>query len=105
MGYERSPAGAERLASRRAALRAQGLRPRTFWLPDMNSDAFKEQAQRDCQAINAMSSRDEDMLFLAAVQYWPEDKIEEIGRPIGTIERTTLIAVDQALLIFLGLAR
>ena len=39
--------GAERVAKRRAALRAQGLRPRTFWLPDPDNEVFKAQAERD----------------------------------------------------------
>ena len=51
MGFEKPLTGAERVARRRAALRAQGLRPRTFWLPDPNSEAFKEQARRDVEAV------------------------------------------------------
>ena len=45
--------GAERVAKRRAALRAQGLRPRTIWVPDRNSPEFKAQAARDVETLNA----------------------------------------------------
>ncbi len=73
MGCETPLTGAERVARRRAALRAQGLRPKTFWLPDTQSEAFHAQAARDVAAINAMRSRDEDIAFAHAIQYWPED--------------------------------
>lgn len=46
MNVERPLTGAERVARRRAALRAQGLRPRTFWLPDTTTAEFKEQARQ-----------------------------------------------------------
>lgn len=38
--------GAERVAKRRAALRAQGLRPKTIWVPDTRTLAFREKALR-----------------------------------------------------------
>ena len=37
--------GAARVAKRRAVLRAQGLRPRTFWLPDPRTASFLEKAE------------------------------------------------------------
>ncbi len=44
--------GAERVARRREALRARGLRPRTFWLPDTQSPEFRERAALACAAID-----------------------------------------------------
>lgn len=41
--------GAQRVAKRRAALRAQGLRPRTIWIPDTRNPDFKERAGRSVQ--------------------------------------------------------
>ncbi len=38
--------GAERVAKRRAALRAQGLRPKTIWVPDTRTLEFKQKALR-----------------------------------------------------------
>lgn len=52
MGYETPLTGAQRVAKRRAALRAQGLRSRTFWLPDTSSDDFQSAATRACAAID-----------------------------------------------------
>ncbi len=49
MGYEKPLTGAERVARRRAALRAQGLRPKTFWLPDVSTPEFRERAERSRQ--------------------------------------------------------
>lgn len=46
MGFETPLTGAERVARRRAALRAQGLRPRTFWVPDTRLPEFQEKARR-----------------------------------------------------------
>jgi hypothetical protein len=33
-------------------MRAKGLRPRTFWLPDPTSSAFREQARRHSEALD-----------------------------------------------------
>ncbi len=52
MNIERPMTGAERVAKRRAALRAQGLRARTFWLPDTSTDAFKTKAAQASAAID-----------------------------------------------------
>lgn len=41
--------GAQRVAKRRAALRAQGLKPVTIWVPDVRSVDFRERAERSCQ--------------------------------------------------------
>jgi DNA-binding LacI/PurR family transcriptional regulator len=49
MGYEKPLTGAERVARRRAALRAQGLKPKTIWVPDVKSTDFRERAERSCQ--------------------------------------------------------
>lgn len=52
VNVQRPLTGAERVAKRRAALRAQGLRPQTFWLPDMTTEAFRAGAARACAAID-----------------------------------------------------
>ena len=68
--------GAERVAKRRAALRAQGLKPRTIWVPDISAEEFRRRAARDVELINAMQSRGEDIAFLEAIQHWPEDEYD-----------------------------
>ena len=68
MGFEKPMTGAERVAKRRAALRAQGLRPRTFWLPDPNNESFKAQAERDVARTWELESHDaEAMAFVEAI--------------------------------------
>lgn len=61
MGMERPMTGAERVAKRRAALRAQGLRPRTFWLPDMTTPEFQAGIARAIAAINTQWDADPEL--------------------------------------------
>ena len=49
MNMQRPLTGAQRVAKRRAALTAQGLKPKTFWLPDVRSEQFQEKARRSCE--------------------------------------------------------
>lgn len=68
MGAELPLTSTERSARRRAELRARGLRPRTFWLPDASSEAFKEQARRDCEYLwRSVSDEAEAMAFADAM--------------------------------------
>ena len=68
MGLEKPLTGAERVAKRRAALRAQGLKPRTFWLPDTRTDEFKEMARKSCERLWALEAEDADsMAFVEAM--------------------------------------
>ena len=64
---------AERVAKRRAALRAQGLTPRTVWLPDRTSLAFQERVRRDTSVINDMRREGDTVAFIDAIQYWPDE--------------------------------
>lgn len=73
MGFEKPLTGAERVARRRAALRAQGLRPRTFWLPVIEPDSFRERIRAQCERLNQRASFEEDMAFIEAIRYWPEE--------------------------------
>lgn len=61
----------ERVARRRQALRAQGLRPRQFWLPDLNDPAVAAELARQVDSINASSG--DDLAFAMAIQYWPPE--------------------------------
>ena len=74
MGAERPLTSTERSARRRASLRAQGLRSRTFWLPDRDDPAFKAQAAAACLAVNQLMAGSDDMAFIDAVRYWPADE-------------------------------
>lgn len=62
--------GAERplTAADEAALRAQGLHPRTFWLPDMSSPDFLAQVRRGCRLIRENDERwGDDMRWVEAM--------------------------------------
>lgn len=63
----------ERVRAHRARLRARGLRPVTFWLPDVNSPEFIDQARRESEAIAASEFEEEDQAFVDAISAWPGD--------------------------------
>jgi len=65
--------GRERVAKRRAALRAEGLRPRQIWVPDVNSPEFKAEARRQSQILARHMAKTDDIAFAEAIQYWPPD--------------------------------
>ena len=52
MGKHESLTGAQRVAQRRAALRAQGLRPRQFWLPDLRDPKARAEIRAEAAEIN-----------------------------------------------------
>ena len=61
MGAELPLTSTERSARRRAKLRAQGLRPRTFWLPDTSTPEFKAAAARECAAMDRQWAADKEL--------------------------------------------
>jgi hypothetical protein len=65
--------GRERVARRRAALRAQGLRPKQFWVPDVRSPAYKAEISRQCRRLARATRESDDLAFAQAIQYWPPD--------------------------------
>lgn len=65
MGMERPMTSAERVAKRRAALRAQGLRPKTFWLPDTTTPEFQEEARKTREWLWAHVEDDREAMAFA----------------------------------------
>jgi hypothetical protein len=61
-------------ARRRAALRAQGLRPKQVWVLDLRDPDVRERVHTACQRISAAPHREEDLAIAEAVQYWPPDE-------------------------------
>jgi hypothetical protein len=58
----------DKVRAHRAKLRASGLRPVTFWVPDTRTPEFAEQARRASLAMNAADARDEELwAFLDSV--------------------------------------
>ena len=64
--------GRERVARRRAALRAQGLRPKQFWVPDVHSAEFKEKARLASLAVANSPHEDEDQAWVDSVSCWDD---------------------------------
>ena len=73
MGKHERIGSKERVARRRAILRAQGLRPKQFWVLDTRVPEVREEIGRACEAIASSTRFEEDMAFVEAVQYWPPD--------------------------------
>lgn len=83
MGMERPMTSAERVAKRRAALRAQGLRPKTFWLPDTSTPAFQHGISRACAAIDAQWR--EDPAFDSWLDAMVDDAVSDMPPPEGLV--------------------
>jgi len=49
---------AQRVAKRRAALRAQGLRPIQIWVPDSRAPGFAEECARQAAVVEAANRAD-----------------------------------------------
>lgn len=63
----------EKVARHRAKLRAQGLRPVTFWVPDTRTPEFKAEAHRQSLAIARSEYEAEDQAFIEAIsEPWRE---------------------------------
>jgi hypothetical protein len=57
MGVHGTFTGAERVAKRRAALRASGLRPKQIWLPDMRDPKVRADIRADAAALASQAHR------------------------------------------------
>jgi hypothetical protein len=74
MNVQRPLTGAERAKRWRAAMRAKGLRPRTFWLPDTSTPEFEERARRQSEELDRWwAAHPEVSAELEDLQAWPED--------------------------------
>ena len=68
----------ERVARRRAALRAEGLRPKQIWVPDLRSPEARERIRRECEAINRADACSGDMQFVESISVWNDLKDDDI---------------------------
>ena len=66
MGIHEKMTGAERVAKRRAALRARGLRLKQLWVPDLNDPKVLADIERGVTAINLSEDEAEVMAFCEA---------------------------------------
>lgn len=58
-----SMTSADRVEKRRAALRAQGLRPVQIWVPDTRAPGFDEEARRQSRLVAEAEALDPDIAF------------------------------------------
>lgn len=76
MGKHENLTGAQRVAKRRAALRAQGLRPKQFWLPNLRDPKVRSAIRADAAALAAQADRFEDIMAEAealAADVWEHE--------------------------------
>lgn len=52
---------AQRVAKRRAALRARGLRPIQIWVPDSRAPGFAEECARQAAIVDAANRADPEL--------------------------------------------
>lgn len=64
MGVHEKMTGAQRTARYRAAKRAQGLRLKQFWVPDLRKAEVLEEIRRSVEIINASDRRDGVMEYV-----------------------------------------
>ncbi len=58
----------DRVARRRAAMRAQGLRPKQIWVPDLRDPEVQARIRAQCEALVKSPGYQEDMDWVLAVQ-------------------------------------
>lgn len=66
MGVHERMTGAERVAKRRAALRAKGFKLKQFWVPDLSDPKILADIQRGIAAINRSEDEADLMAFIAS---------------------------------------
>jgi hypothetical protein len=72
---QRKKATRKKVASHRAKLRAQGLRPIQIWVPDTRSPEFAKEARRQSRAVARSKHAKEDQAFVDSISAWLwEDK-------------------------------
>jgi hypothetical protein len=59
--------GKTRVARHRAVMRANGYRLKQFWVPDVRTAEFREQARRDAVAIANSAQQANDQAFIDAI--------------------------------------
>jgi len=64
----------EKVRAYRARLRAQGLRPIQYWVPDVRSPEFLAEARRQCLAVANSPHEAEDQAFIDAISVdWDDE--------------------------------
>jgi Protein of unknown function (DUF3018) len=68
MGVHERMTGAERVAKRRAALRAKGMKLRQFWVPDPSNAGVRAQLTREAQEIRRLDAASDVAAFIESIR-------------------------------------
>ncbi|NJS15106.1 MAG: antitoxin MazE family protein [Sphingopyxis sp.] len=81
MGVHERMTGAERVAKRRAALRATGLRPRQFWLPDLANPTVQAKLANEARHIHRLDAASDVGAFLESIraETWADERDYDWG--------------------------
>jgi hypothetical protein len=74
MAYHTPKSSRINVREHRDRLRAQGLRPVQFWVPDVRSPAFLAEARRQCLAVAASPYAADDQAFADSISAWTPDQ-------------------------------
>lgn len=80
MAEQETPPIRQRVATHRARLRRQGLRPVQIWVPDVRAPGFAAEAHRQSALAAASPHESEDQAFVDAISWFDDegdDKDEE----------------------------
>lgn len=61
----------DKVRAHRERLRRRGLRPIQMWVPDVRSQAFVREAQRQSRMVARAAAERDDQAFVEAVSEWP----------------------------------
>lgn len=73
MTEQGKPSVRERVATHRARLRRQGLRPIQIWVPDVRAPEFAAEAHRQSALAAASSHAADDQAFVDAISWFPDE--------------------------------
>ena len=71
---DKRKAAREKARAYRARMRAKGLKPVQFWLPDVNSPEFIAEAHRTSVLLAQSPTEEEDQAFIEAISIWNEEQ-------------------------------
>jgi hypothetical protein len=67
MGTHERISSRERVAKRRAAMRAQGLRPKQIWVPDLRDPAVQERLREQARSLAGCPQEKEYLAWVLSI--------------------------------------
>jgi Protein of unknown function (DUF3018) len=75
MGVHENLTGAQRTARYRAAKRAQGLRLKQIWLPDLRDPEVRARIEREVASINAS---EDEAVIMQTLECWNDELLNSL---------------------------